>query len=486
MISFIPAFLLGKRNLDSDKEQTQDPQSRLTNGRTLRIGSRLGQLLVTLPVIRDRVPIRYRPALFFETLYNAGAGAFIALMLLSTVVLKTVLDGSAAHLALLGAIVGGSSLLSPLVSYCGRRISMRSLVWIPNLIVAGILLCTAAPFGGATFFTLVVGLAFVIRAFPRVAEMNMFRVNYPPTHRGAAVGWVKAVASTSALAVTLFGWWWFSFYPGRYWLLYCLVAAMLAGAALCYARIPVARRNVFARDDGVAPHHAFRNGTKAFLSDRRFVLYQLGFAFGGFANHLCMVYIAQVLVDDVLAGMTTSALVPWPLHDYVLSTWQLDRATLITIIVGFVIAVLPMLVMTTSSPLWGRLLDRINPMLGRSIFNSIQVLAFACYAYGGMITQVWPFLVGAFIHAVGNGGGTINWLTGSMYLAATENISLYNSVHVGLTGIRALIAPLVGWYLLSPHGFGMGSGIFWISAVLSLIGAAMMLWQGLTDPGPRE
>lgn len=81
-------------------------------------------------------------------------------------------------------------------------------------------------------------------------------------------------------------------------------------------------------------------------------------------------------------------------------------------------------------------------------------------------------------------------------------MSLYNAIHVGLTGIRGLLAPLVGYALYESgplffgassdaaadggfDGYGMGPRVFWIAAGLSLAGGATMLWQGLTDPGPR-
>jgi hypothetical protein len=139
-----------------------------------------------------------------------------------------------------------------------------------------------------------------------------------------------------------------------------------------------------------------------------------------------------------------------------------------------------------SSPLWGRFLDRINPMNARAIFNTFQCAAYGLYAYGGQSGQFWPFLAGTSLHAIGNGGGVINWLTGSLYFARSEHISLYNAVHVSLTGLRGMIAPLIGGYLFSSDGMDLGVGLFWIASALSFLGVVVMLWQGLTDPGPRE
>ncbi len=451
---------------------------------------RFGTWFVNLPLVRDRVPPRYRPILYFDSLYNLGGGAFFALYALGIVVITTILDGGTFHLALLAAMFGGSSLFSPLVSYCGRTISMRSLVVYPNLLVACLLCATASPAGGATFFAVILGLAFFIRVFPRVAEMNMYRILYPPTRRGAAVGWLKSLFAVSGLAVTVCGYLWFLLKPQWYWMLYCLVAVVLVGASWSYSRIPVSRSNVFARKESTSPHRAFWNGVRIFVADRRFLLYQIGFALAGTANHLAIVFVPKVLKEHVLQPRGVENLIPDSVSLFLQSHWGSNHGAiedfLMVLIVGFVVAVLPASLIIVSAPFWGRFLDRVNPMNGRAIFNTIQCAAYGCYAYGGLSQQFWPFLIGTSLHAIGNGGGTINWLTGSLYFARPEHISLYNAVHVGLTGLRGLIAPLLGGYLISTDGMNLGVGLFWIASALSLLGAVVMLCQGRTDPGPRE
>ena len=94
--------------------------------------------------ILGRVPRLSRPALFYETFYNLGAGAFVSLFLLSLATLKsdTIFSpaGTKEHLMLVAAMFGGSSIFSPLVSYMGRKIPMKVLVVLPNFIVAVLLL----------------------------------------------------------------------------------------------------------------------------------------------------------------------------------------------------------------------------------------------------------------------------------------------------------------------------------------------------------
>ena len=416
------------------------------------------------------MPKSSRPALFYETFYNVGTGSFIALFGLSLATLKSESifpGGTKEHLMFVAAMFGGSSLLSPLVSYLGKVVPMRLLVIVPNAVAAAILFATGA-LQGPAFFAWIVGMAFVIRVFPRVAEMNMFRVLYPPTHRGAAVGWVKAVAAVSGLTVTVLGTFWFLSRPDLYFFAYWVVGVALGLSAFAYARIPVRKRDPFQAAGSGVPHRALWAGLRAFLADRRFVRYQIGFWFAGFGNHMAHAYVAESLKENVRA-----------------SDWT----------VFWVVAVLPALCISGSAPMWGRMLDRMNPMAGRAVFNAIQCVAYGFHCFGGFSQQAWPFVVGSILHAIGMGGSTINWLTGSLYFADRNQVSLYNSIHVGLTGARGLLAPIVGVWIfgaslsLGPwrlSGLGLGPALFGISAALSLCGALYMLWMTRYDVGPAE
>ena len=82
---------------------------------------RIPKWLVGVPPFRaalNRVPPRCRPALFHETFYNVGSGAFVAMFGLSLAALKSdqifVPGGTKEHLMFVAAMFGGSSLLSPL------------------------------------------------------------------------------------------------------------------------------------------------------------------------------------------------------------------------------------------------------------------------------------------------------------------------------------------------------------------------------------
>ena len=82
----------------------------------------IGDWFVNLPPVRNRVPLRYRPALYLDSAYNVGTGAFICLFLLSAVVLKTVVGGTETHLAVLAALLDWKSVVEGnRVDIGGRR-----------------------------------------------------------------------------------------------------------------------------------------------------------------------------------------------------------------------------------------------------------------------------------------------------------------------------------------------------------------------------
>ena len=72
------ATLLGRKPDDSECREDILENARCKILRRRR--SEFGRWVVNLPLIRDRVPARYRPALFFETFYNVGAGATMQLI----------------------------------------------------------------------------------------------------------------------------------------------------------------------------------------------------------------------------------------------------------------------------------------------------------------------------------------------------------------------------------------------------------------------
>ncbi|MCA9041417.1 MAG: MFS transporter [Planctomycetaceae bacterium] len=419
-------------------------------------------------------PLRYRPAICLESVYNFGLGPYVALTALSTVVLKSILDGNEFHLAFIGAVAGGSSLLSPLVTWLERFVSNKKLVVVPCLLMTLLLWVTPLTQNSATAFVVLMSSLYLLQAAPRVAEMNMFQFVYPITLRSLAVGWLKSIAGVCALVITLLGYLWFSRFPTYYWVVFCLVGFLLLLAALAYAFIPVrypARRQPN-QDSNLWKD--FTHNLGVILSDHRFIWFQTGFAVAGFANHMSLIFVAEILQENVLAHGTVVASITEFFQTYGGGYMEITERKIHVIIVGLIIAVIPSVLEFTTAPLWGRWMTGKNPIECRLVVVVMQLVAFVCLAIGGITLNLVWFIVGISICSVAVAGGLINWLTGSLYFAPVEYVSLYNSTNLTLTGIRGLVAPLIGGYLLSEKGWQLGHNIFWVGAALLLVAVIIL------------
>lgn len=134
-------------------------------------------------------------------------------------------------------------------------------------------------------------------------------------------------------------------------------------------------------------------------------------------------------------------------------------------------------------PVFGKLLGRTDPR--RFVMLTYSSLALYIFFIG--FTQYFPFYIdvweiqlywflllaiifkGVFVSTM-----SLSWSIGSSYFCSKEEAGDYQSVHLTLTGLRAIFAPLVGVMFYEMISF---SGTFAI-AIFSLMGAvALMLWS---------
>ena len=397
------------------------------------------------------VPYRSRPALYYESLYSIGRGAFVALLPLSWVVLKTVLDGELWQLTVLGCIWGLSGLLAPGWAWLARLAGLQRLVVWPNM-AGGLALAAVVLVTDATAFVLVVSLAYLVAVPTRLTEMSLYRIFYPDSHRSLAVGWLKGIAFVTGALATLAGTWLVDAGDSLYGIVYVLVGVLLIFSAGCYGRIRIPARAESLSDGAVRYSAALREGLKALLSDRSFLLYQGAFFSTGWGTFMSRVLVAEVMRESLDAPV-----------------WAM----------GLAVAILPQVLQPVSSPLWGRFLDRVNPMQGRAVFSFFMASVNALYCFGGLHLLVWPFLLGSLIQGLTNSGNQIVWTTGSLYFARPRQVVLYNTVHVALAGFRGLFAPLAGAWLLSQAG--LGSWVFGVSSILGVLGLISMVWLHLKE-----
>lgn len=128
------------------------------------------------------------------------------------------------------------------------------------------------------------------------------------------------------------------------------------------------------------------------------------------------------------------------------------------------------------TPFFGKIFDRKSPVsLGKMIFMILTLypaMMIAAYFFRPHFTELLFYLSFLFF-GVGMAGVTIIWNIGPMVFAKNySEMSKYTSVHVTMTGVRGLIMPLFGYFLLKISIVYP----FYASFLMFLISSLIMGW----------
>ncbi len=134
-------------------------------------------------------------------------------------------------------------------------------------------------------------------------------------------------------------------------------------------------------------------------------------------------------------------------------------------------------------PFFGKLLGKIDPRK----FAAITFGSLMAYLFFVMLTEYFPqasnwaelqiyyMLIPAFIaHGVFAASMSLLWSIGSAYFCRQEEASDYQSVHLTLTAIRAIFAPILGIVFYKTLGF---TWTFMISIVSLALAMLLMRWS---------
>lgn len=112
-------------------------------------------------------------------------------------------------------------------------------------------------------------------------------------------------------------------------------------------------------------------------------------------------------------------------------------------------ASLPMLLVPLSVAFWARRLAAMHVIAFRALNSRMFVTAHALMCTGAVLAYTPVIWLGAVVLGLGMGGGSLGWNLGHNDFAPPARVPEYLGLHVTLTGLRGLVAPLVGVGLYS-------------------------------------
>ncbi len=139
-------------------------------------------------------------------------------------------------------------------------------------------------------------------------------------------------------------------------------------------------------------------------------------------------------------------------------------------------------------PFFGGLIGSIDPRR----FAVISFLSMAAYIFTLILTQHYDsytefwgitlyhtLIFYILFHGIFAATMVLMWSIGSAYFCTPAEAGIYQSIHLGLTALRALFAPLLGVLFYELWGFTVA---FSISITSLLIGSTIMWWSELKHP----
>lgn len=149
--------------------------------------------------------------------------------------------------------------------------------------------------------------------------------------------------------------------------------------------------------------------------------------------------------------------------------------------IALISGIVPSLVRIASTHFWGRLFDRHNFFIIRTVLNGVFLLAILTFF---STRHLLVLGVGAGLFGFAVAGSNIAWNLWVTKFAPAERTSDYMSVHTFLTGIRGIAAPFVGFWIIArwgPIAAALSAGVL-IALSMILLGPLRRKHSGRVMP----
>jgi len=398
------------------------------------------------------LPLRARRNYVYEldhTLLWSVLAGLLEGQFAAVVVAKT-LHGSEAQIAVATATPTAAYLFSLV---WGMLCVGRPKIRLATLFGAGAVLCAGAVGAipetpmGTYWFVAQIAAAQVLLAGMVTVRSAIWKSNYPHEVRGRVTARLQSIRFIIGVLITLTAARLGDRNPSSYAYIYPLAALSGLISLFLLSRIRIRGEK---GDLGkwqvstlLSPRRIFGEMYSVLRDDGRFRQYCLAQMFTGISN---------LMTISIVVAIVTRDLVPGDARGFWISVVLLDA--------------LPKMVMLGSIGRWGHIFDRLGVLAMREV-NLLCWAASITFAMLGDLFTPAPhettsllFLLGVTFFVLrgiatglGQGGGAVAWYIGHLHFARPEDAEVYMGIHVFLTGLRGLIAPLAGMWLWQAIGW---------------------------------
>ncbi len=366
-----------------------------------------------------------------ESFFSAFNGIYMGLAIFAApVVAVTSAQVTPLELTILVSAFPVGAFLGPFWAFLGRRWGMQKLVtqmaiWanIPLFLIFW------AGKDKAYLFTALITVSQLLNSAMRMGQSSLYRVMYPREIRGRVLARLTFWSYLTMVPSILVTGWLLDLSSEIYRVLYPLAGLCGLVGSWYYATLQVPR-GATPPPQSLSLRAGVRGAERILSQDRMYLLFQLSFFLSGSAFFMST-HIVLLLTQREPA---------FAFNPFELALW---------------LSVVPQTLLALSSPIWGRILDRLGIIYCRLLINVMMTAYLASY-YCGIFFALAPLIyLGSLFQGLANGGGQLTWALASSHFAPrAEDVPLYNGIHFVLNGVRGLVMPWVGsiLYVLSDRG----------------------------------
>jgi len=258
------------------------------------------------------------------------------------------------------------------------------------------------------------------------------------------------------LVVTFVYGWWLDVNPGAYTIVFPFIAIIGITSVHLLSMIPYQNKDVVIKRTFLrAVKDSMQRMVDLVKNNKPYMHFELGFMIYGFA-FMSTIAVITIYYDEVLHLNYSSV------------AFYKNSYNILAIVL---------------LPFFGKLLGRLDPRKFAVItFGSmlLYILALALTEYFQAYIEIWNLkiyfmmLVYILFHGVFAATMSLLWFIGSAYFGKDEDAGDLQSVHLSLTGVRAIFAPLIGIVFYQILGFSWTFGIAIFSLLIAIL---LMIWS---------
>ncbi|MHC4939356.1 MAG: MFS transporter [Planctomycetota bacterium] len=287
-------------------------------------------------------------------------------------------------------------------------------------------------------FAVLLGLHFLMSVFYIPHRGGLMRANYPRDVRGRIYGLRESLAIAAGIVAARVAQHFLDDDPRSIRVIFPVAGLLVIATCFLKSRIRWRFSARERRDDGHGLH------LREALSNRRFMIYELGFMLYGFGF-----------------------LMSWPLHillveeklqlSYGEYTWAQNVAFPVMQLAAMVV--------------WGRFADRkgVVHMTGAAFTLLTMFLITMPFVDG-----FWSLIAAFLLFGGAMAGVMVGWSLGPLHFSPEGRGHAYTAVHFGCVGIRSIIAPFLGYWVKEwADSFAVG---YFAAAAMMALGTITIAW----------